>query len=97
MKHLIKHTFESTMTTDQYDTFKPYMRYWNVYDLINKQKIKYLKVESLKDLHFAFPMEEGRYLISNNTNRYILEVDFVGDFTVNELNAKRDRKAYMFV
>jgi len=41
-------------------------------------------------------MEEGKYLIQNGVDRYVLDVEWNGKFTVKELPGKLDRTAYLF-
>lgn len=96
VKHIIKTTFLSTVTADELQQFPKWRRYWTIYDLINKQKVKFLKVDAVAHLHFLYTMEEGKYLVQNGVDRYVLDVDFAGEFTVKELPQKIDNTKYLF-
>jgi len=96
VKHVIKESFQSSVTPEELQKLPKWRRYWSIYDLINKQKVKYLRVDAVEHLHLFFTLNEGKYLIQNGIDRYILEVGFTGEFTVKELNQKIDKTEYLF-
>jgi len=96
VKHLIKRSFESSLTPEERQLLPAYTRYWTIYNLEKKEQVKYLKVSGTEHLHLFFTLEGGKYLVSNAVDRYIMTVDNDGKFTVKQLDLKINNTEYMF-
>jgi len=96
MKHIVKWSFESTLSPEESDQLPIWKRYWSIYNLDKKEAVKFLKVNGTEHLCLFFMLEAGKYLISNVTDRYILTIEWDGKFKVKELNQKIDRTEYLF-
>lgn len=98
MKHIVKHSFFTTLTPEQRDNLVKYKRYWNIYNLTTKQTEKYLKVDGIAHLHFFYTLNAGTYHISNTQDKYILTVLNDGTFSVKDLGESKrpNYSEYMF-
>lgn len=98
MKHSIIHTFESTLLLSEWDKLPRYQAFWQIYDCIKKEKVKYIKVVGYDDLELMYQLDEGRYTVHNGIDKYSLVVSPNGSFKVyNNTGKSYEPHSYMFV
>lgn len=96
-KHTVQFTFNTTLSPEEWDALPRYKKHWKIYDVINKEEVKYLKVEGYQDLHLFYQLDSGRYTVHNGVDKYALYVDQFGKVKVyNNTPTFNQEPEYMF-